>query len=387
MKPRTRACALALILVVVPAAAGAQPPQLPPSLGKPVATDDAMLVAQGWLLLAQGSPVPAVERARQVLAKSPWSPGAVTLAVEAEIVRGGSAAGLAEYERWLGARKSEEPLLLHRVSQALLREAAAQTADEGARIAALRALAADGDGTAARTLQQAMTGGDRGAAMALAESGDADAVHFLIEATKSGALDAVRGLQAVSKARNAEAISFALARLDDPRTEIRLAAIGALARMRVREAAPRLRPLLSDDRPFIRVAAAEALLAAGDDSGVPLLRDLAGSDSPEDRLRAAEAMKDQRDAAWIAMVRQLTTASEPEVRLGAARLIAPIDPDLAASVVETLRQDANPVIRSMTNDAVLRTMPSDLGRLRTLLHAATLGERVIGAERVLAATR
>jgi hypothetical protein len=56
-----RAAALAIAALVPPATSHAQapqqPPQMPPSLGRPIAVDDAMLVAQGWLLLSQGSPV------------------------------------------------------------------------------------------------------------------------------------------------------------------------------------------------------------------------------------------------------------------------------------------------------------------------------------------
>ena len=391
MSPRWRAHAVAIATLVSPAALHAQapqqPPQIPPSLGRPVATDDAMLVAQGWLLLAQGSPIQAVERARQVLAKSPFSPGAAVLAIEGEIVRAGSAAGLAEYERWLGARTIEEPVLLRRVCQALLREAAQQTADPAARINALGALAAHGDSASTNTLKQEMGTGDLAATSALAEAGDPDAVRAIVDQVKARTLEPARALRTLSRSKSPEAVTFATDRLADPRSEVLLTAIQALRDLKARSAASKLRPLLDDQRPFIRIAAAEALVAAGDEAGLPILRQLAGSDSAEDRLKAAEALADKPDAAWLAMVRQLTSSSEPEIRLGAARLIAPHDPELAESVISGLRQDPNPAVRTMTNDAVLRRMHSSLSQLRGMLHSASLEERVVAAERVLNSTR
>jgi len=352
-----------------------------------VATDDAMLVAQGWLLLSQGSPVQAVERARTVMAKSPFSPGAIVLAIEGEIVRGGSSAGLAEYERWLGARTNEEPMLLRRISQAILREAAAQTADLPARMNALGALAAHGDAAATSTLRESMNNGDLSAAAALAEAGDADGVRAIVDKINSGAIEPVRGLKTLSRTGSQDAAAAAITRLDSPRSEVLLAAIQALRDLRSRAAVSKLRPLLQDQRPFIRIGAAEALLAAGDDTGLPIIKELASSDSAEDRLKAAEALADKPDAAWLAMVRQLTTSSEPEIRLGAARLIAPHDAQLAESVVSGLRQDPNPAVRTMTADAVLRRMHSTLPQLRGMLHSASLEERVVAAERVLISTR
>lgn len=375
-------------LVLLTPSVGAQQATVPPfpSPG-PGTPDDAMLVAQGWLLLAQGSAAPAAARAREVLRRSPVSPAAVALLIEAEITRGGSAGGLAEYERWLGGRAHEEPLLLRRVSQALLREVAAQTSDAGARLTALRALSATGDAAAVATLTTAMGDGSHAAARVLAETGNPDAIRYLADGIKSGAVDKASALQSLSKRHTAESVNVALALLDDARAEIRGAAIDALGRMRAREAAARLRPVLNDPRPFLRVSAAAALLAMGDEAGLSLLRELASQDSAPARLAAAEAMADRRDADWVAMVGKLTAASEPEVRLAAARLIGPTDPDRANAVIAALRDDPNPAIRSLASDAAVQSAASSLTRLKTLLHRASLGERVDAAEAILQLTR
>jgi HEAT repeat protein len=385
----TRTCALLVIPALLSSAsAHAQQGPVPPSaLARPGTPDDMMLVTQGWLLLSQGSAIAAVARAREVLARSPSSPGAVALAVEAEIARGGSLAGLAEYERWLAARPHQEPLLLRRVSQAVLREAAAQTSDQSARLTALRALAADGDPAAVATLHESMAAGSLASAGALAESGNPDAVKYLVDAMTSRQIDAVRGLEALGKSHSPQAASAALSRLDDPRTEVRAAAIDALGALQAREAAPRLRLLLNDDRLYLRVRAAAALLAIGDEAGLPVIQGLAASESAQDRLVAVQAMGGKRDAAWLEIVRKLTTASEPEIRLGAAQLLAEQDPSLSASVFASLREDPNPAVRTLANDAALRTAVSDLSRLRALLHSPALDRRVGAAERVLLVTR
>ena len=394
MSARTLALVLPLLFAAArthaqqpPTQPPAQPPGVPPAAINPAKPNDTMLIAQGWLLLAQGGAQAAAERARDVLTRSPHSPAASALALEAEIARGGFDAGLAEYVRLLGARAFEEPLLLRRISQALLREAAAQTADPGARMTALRALAANGDDAARGELANAMTSGNDAAARVLAESGNADAIARLAAGISARIVDPVSALPSMSKTRNAPTMALAMKLLDDPRSEMRGAAIAALAQMRAKEAVPKLRALLKDDRPFIRIDAATALLRMGDESGLPLIQELAGSESAQARLDAADALSDRKDAAWIEMVRRLATASEPEVRAGAARLLAPVDPQLAESVINGLQNDPNPAVRSLAAAATLDFVSFDLRRLRGLMHTASLEQRVVAAERVLTATR
>ena len=365
----------------------AAPPGVPPAAINPAKPDDTALIAQGWLLLAQGGVTAATERARDVLSRSPYSPAASALAVEAEITRAGSGAGLTEYERLLGARAFEEPLLLRRVSHAMLREAAAQVADLRARLTALRALAAAGDSAASAELSAAMAEGNDTAARILAENGNADAIKRLIDGINARIADPVSTLKSLSKTRNAQTVTLAMKLLDDPRSEIRGAAIDALGSMRAREAAPKLRTLLKDERPFLRVSAASALMSMGDEAGLPLIQELATSESAQARLDAAEALASRKDAAWIEMVRKLTGASEPEVRARAARLIAPIDPQLSESVLAGLRADPNPAVRTLAGGAELEAASSDLRALRRLLHSPGLEQRVLAAERVVQASR
>ena len=379
------------VLLVVQAHAQqppAQPPGVPPAAINPQPPGDAMLIAQGWLLLAQGGAVAAADRARQVLARTPYDPGAAALAVEAEIIRGGSQGALTEYERILGARRHEEPLLLRRVSHAVLREAVAQSADQRARLTALRALAANGDDAARAELATAMSSGSEPATRLLAESGNADALKRLADGISARIVDPVSALKSMSKTRNAPTVTLAIKMLDDPRSEMRGAAIQALGQMRAKEAVPKLRTLLTDERPFIRIDAATALLRMEDETGLPMIQELAVSESAQARLDAAEALAPRADAAWVELVRRLTAAAEPEIRARAARLIAPHDPQLAETVFNGLQADPNPAVRTLANGAILESSASfDLRRLRGLMHTASLEQRVLAAERILTATR
>ncbi|MGH9308622.1 MAG: hypothetical protein ACRD1U_04565, partial [Vicinamibacterales bacterium] len=118
----------------------------PSSAARPgAAPGEAADIASGWVLLGQGNAAQAAKKAAEVLAAHPRSAGAVALAVEAELARGGAAAGLTFYERWLGQRSLEEPLLVRRVARTLLYEEAAQQQDPTARAEAIRALTEDGE--------------------------------------------------------------------------------------------------------------------------------------------------------------------------------------------------------------------------------------------------
>jgi hypothetical protein len=117
------------------------PKRLPGALS----ADEATELTNGWALIAQGMFPEAAARAAKVLAAYPRSAAALILAVEAEIGRGAAAAGLTVYERWLGERRMEEPGVLRRIALAALREESAQQAHAAVRLAARRALAADGD--------------------------------------------------------------------------------------------------------------------------------------------------------------------------------------------------------------------------------------------------
>jgi HEAT repeat protein len=382
----TQMCPLLALLAAAPAGMDAQQIPTVPAAARPSSGEDVAAVAQGWLLLSQGSAPQAAARAKEVLRVFPTSPGALALAVEAAIAGGGATAGLRQYEDWLGRRTMEEPLLLRRIARAVLVEAIDPRSDPRARIEALRALASDGDARAVEALRTGASGGNTAALRVLAESGDPAAARTLIDQMAAGTAEPIAALEALSKGGSPAAARAALARLKDQRPEIRAAAADALGRVKGPDAGPALRALLSDQSPFVRFRAAAALLELGDDTGLPLVQEMAGSDMASTRLIAAGALAVRPDEAWLTLVRTLARASEPEVRLGAAKLLIPHDPELARTVVNGLRDDPNPAIRAMVSEVAAETAGGDLARLRALLHRDPL-ERVRAAATLLSLTR
>src|SRR5512145_3040495 len=155
--------ALLLAIAASPASAqqAAPPPktQAPARLPGAMGIEEATELTNGWALLAEGRAEQAAARAARVLAADPRSAPALTLAVEAEIARGGAGAALTRYEAWLGQRTIEEAGVLRRVAQAALKGEAAQRQDSAARLEALRALVQAGDGAAEAELARAVVEG------------------------------------------------------------------------------------------------------------------------------------------------------------------------------------------------------------------------------------
>jgi HEAT repeat protein len=347
--------------------------------------EEATALAQGWAFLAQGLVQEAAARASWVLAGNPRSGAALILAVEVEIARAGPLAGLDQYERWLGRRTMEEPAVLRRLARATLREVAAQQQDPTARIEALRGLTDEGEAGAAGELAQAASKGGSAETRALASLGDERAVKVLI-AELNTRPDRVTTIDALGASGSHLAVAPLVERLEDPRPEVRGAAVAALGKLGDPKLVPRITPMLSDGNAYVRVKAAGALFRLHDYTGLPMLQELMLDPSPASRLAAAEATASSPDASWIALVRELTGAPEPEIRAAAGRLIAPYDPELSLRVLESLAADQNPAIREMASRGLGEVVTSDLTTLRRLMRTTDRLTRVRAAVRVLALT-
>jgi HEAT repeat protein len=385
-----------LVLLVLALAAGtraapaqqqaAARTQSPVRLPGAVSVEEATQITNGWALLAQGLYEQAAAKAAQVLAAHPRSGTALILAVEVDIARSGARAGLTQYERWLGQRKWEEPLVLRRVAQAVLREEAAQQQDQTARVEALRALADEGEPGAARELAAVAAGG-QGATRALASQGDERAVRELIAGLDKEPAGGVAAMEALGASQSPLAVAPLVERLGDSRTEVRGAAAQALGKLGDTRAVAPLTPLLSDSSAYVRAKAAGALVRLGDNAGVPLLQEMMTDPAPTTRIVAVEEMASRPDSAWIAVTRELTAAPEAEVRAVAGRLIAPYDPELSRSVLDALATNPNPAIRELVSREQGEVVTDNLAALRGLLKSSDRLTRVRGAARVMALTR
>jgi HEAT repeat protein len=374
------------LVLTVPSAAQTRPPGAAPA--NPGTRDDAAALAKAWTLIAQGSFAAASTQAQDLLRNNPRSVNALGLAVDAAIGLRGSPAGLDQYEHWLGARTLEEPGVLRRLARAFLEEWARQS---GTRLAALTALAGDGDEGAAAEISAAARQGGSAELRAMARLGDQGAARTLVTQLGRRDADPVRIIDAVGDSGYAPAISAIAAWLEDERPEVRGAAADALGKLggQSPNVVALLTPLLSDGSSHVRTRAAAALYRLGDPAGTPWLQELAASDIQTGRLVAAEAMASRPDAAWTALVTELAASgAEPEIRLGAAKLIAPYNPELARSVTQELSSHDNLAIRELAASVSVDAASGDgLAALRAQLRANDNPTRVRAASRILALTR
>ena len=351
-------------------------------------TGDAAELARGWQLLAQARASDAAKVAATVLSAQPRSSAALSLALEAAVVSGGSAGALPVYERWLGKRVLEEPGALRTIALAVLREAARDQPGAAARTAALQALALDGDAQARSELESLRGAGGLVATRVLATAGDEDAIKELVSGLeRAGAAEGVLALEALGQSGSATAAPAIAARLGDQRSEIRGAAAEALGGLGATDQVPALRALLADRSFYVRLKAAGALARIGDESGVAAAREFMTHESAGVRLAAAEAMAPRPTDEWKALVRGLLSAEEAEVQIGAARLLAPHDPEAAFAVLHGFASHENPVVRQLAERAAGEIDTRDLTVLRRMLKTTYPIGRVRAAARVLAVTR
>jgi HEAT repeat protein len=92
-------------------------------------------------------------------------------------------------------------------------------------------------------------------------------------------------------------------------------------------------------------------------------------------------------ASWLSVVRALTAESDPSIQLGAARLIAPYDPELAASVLERLSGSDNPAIREEAARVFVQRVAGDFPELRRYLRSSDPLAAVRAAARIIELTR
>ena len=350
--------------------------------------EERTIIAQGWALLAQGLLDEAAARAEKALATSPQNPSALVLAVEVAVTRSGAQAALGRYERWLGQRTMEEPVLVRRIALALLREAASQSENTAARLEALRTLAADGDPAAAAELRNAVSPAGTAERGLLASMGNERAITALIADLNSGNANAMSIIEALARSGSKSAIAPLTDRLQSPSPEIRGAAVEGLGRLGSALASydliDRIKPLLADPTSYVRVKAAGALYALNDMSGLQILQDLLLADPPASRLIAVQAMASRPDPVWLDQVRRLTSVGEPEVRVGAALLLAPHDPEVSRTVLKSVSNDPSPAIRAMASEALVEVGPNDFPALRHLMKSADRLTSVRAAGRLLA---
>lgn len=387
VRPRTAIAIVVMTLTVTVAlrAQNAAPPQTPASAGSGQAT----ALAKGWAALASGDFGTASRTAGEILANEPQNMAALLLHVEASIAGGGPTSGLASYEQWLGNRRIEEAYVLRRVAVAYLREAINAPLT---RIAALTALATDGDVMARAELASASAKGGYPETAALATIGDVRAVRELISQLKNPASDRQKIIDALSKTHHQEAIEPLMALLDDRDMFVRAAAADALGKLEAAQARPKLQQILADQNEKyspLKWKAAAALVRLKDPSGLEYLRARLKEREPSLKVAAAADMAPWAgmESEWLNEVRPILSSSDPQLRWKAAVLIAPYDNAAARATLEPLLQDANPGIREAVAESMASQVATDFATLRQLLRHPDPMSRVKAAARILDLTK
>lgn len=351
----------------------------------PVASDVRTL-AEGWAALSQGNLEQASKAADRAMAGSPGSVSALALAVEVDIRRGGTLAGLAPYERWLGDRRVDDPYALRRIAQAHLERISADQ-QQPARFEAAAALAADGNLDVRSELARVAANGSVPETQLLASLGDSRAIRDLVAQLRIPGESKVRIIHALVESRSSLAVPPLVELLSDAREDHRAAAAEGLGKLGAADVVSRLRPLLKDPVFPVRVAAASALYRLQDYDGVNLLEEMMASEHGAVRLGAAEAMAVRPMGTWLAVVRDLTRHEDATVQLGAARLIAPYEPEVAAAVLERLGRSDNLAVREEAARAFVDRLAADFGTLRRFLRNPDVRASVRAAARILELTR
>jgi len=352
---------------------------------------NAQTLAQGWTALGNGDYANAARLALLVLQSDPRNVGALSLAIEADIVGAGAAGGLSVYEQWLGNKRIEDAYVLRKVATAYLREA---QRDPAARIEALKALATDGDAEAAAALAAGSSAGRFGEIAALASLGDPQSTRALI-AQLSTAPNKLPIIEALSRTRSQEAVPPLMNLLDDPVDDVRAAAADALGKIGAVQATNTLRGILDDPKIVytpLKWKTAAALCRLKDAACLTFFRrvmaDPKATEYPQLKVdAAADMIPFGSDAEWIDQIRPLISHPDPQVREKAAVLIAPYDNASARVALQSLLQDPNPAIRELAARDLAGKVAGDFATLRALLRHADATTRTQAAARILELTR
>lgn len=351
------------------------------------------LLAQGWSALAAGRPADAIRAADRLLKEAPRDHEAASLGVEAALAGPDPAPALDLYERWLEARRREDPILLEEIAVGFLRELGRATE---ARISygALAALARYGDADASRRL--AALAKDPSltleAESALAEAGLAIGVDRLrTRVADGGPRDKSRAIEALKHSGQPGASAAIALALTDPAPPSRIAAAYALADLGATDAIPQLRAAASDPEPAVRAAIEIALGLLGDPAGKAALASLDASPLADHRLLAVRqaAGRDPRGN-WPARAEGLLRDPDPAVRLQAAELLTAHGHGATAEPVwqAALTSPSGP-LRSLAAASLARLHADErnLPIIRTMLRDPLPEVRLAGARALLISRR
>ena len=329
---------------------------------------EAEILSRAYAALAAGRAREALQLADSLLSATPRHHGAATVAVRAAAASN-SLEGLAQYERWLAAARTEDAHMLEPVAVAALRELAATK------------------GPAEAAAHSTLSELDRGpAADSPGARQEAEGQQIVARLTSRDSGNKVLLLRALGASGYRAGGAAVLPLLDDQSPDVRAAAAETLGELRVQNAVSHLRGRLADPASEVRSAAALALRRLGDGSGDALVAELLSSDMPDLQIQAAEALRDEAPSNWAPYIEPLLMAEAPMTRLHAARLLLPVDPDRAGAAIAAMLDNPNPVVVGEIGRVLVENGLSDLPTIRRLLRHATPEARIHGANALLRLT-
>lgn len=145
--------------------------------------------------------------------------------------------------------------------------------------------------------------------------------------------------------RQAAAIPTLLVLLEDRNTNVRLAAIDALADIRCHKGLVELIPWIGDEEPAVSWRIQEALSRGGCDVGPQLIRFLARSEDPHGQAAAIRVLRWVSPEKAVDRLCSLAQSPSPILRREVARGLASIGTERCAAALHALLADPSPAVR------------------------------------------
>ena len=168
--------------------------------------------------------------------------------------------------------------------------------------------------------------------------------------------------------RQASAISTLLELLEDRNTNVRLAAIDALADIRCHQGLVALIPWIGDPEPAVSWRVQEALSRGGCDVGPQLIRFLVRTEDPREQAAAIHALRWVNPEKAVARLCAFARMKSPALRIQVVRGLAAIGTERCVAALHGMLADPSPEVRA----AVVQGLgalgrPVSVGGLRAAL--------------------
>ncbi|MFX1295658.1 MAG: HEAT repeat domain-containing protein [Promethearchaeota archaeon] len=178
----------------------------------------------------------------------------------------------------------------------------------------------------------------------------------------------VASVGAIAKLRSKEDLPQLRERLKDEDSKVRVASVEAIAKLRSKEDLPQLRERLKDEDSKVRVASVGAIAKLGSKEDLPQLRERIKDEDSKVRLASVEAIAKLRSKEDLPQLRETLKDKEHEVRVSAIEAIAELDSKKALSQLKEMLKDKDYKMRVSAIEAIAKLRFKEaLPQLRQML--------------------